>query len=522
MQQDHTRRLGTERLRPARSSRLTAAGIAVVSPILAYVLPPVVSPLFSGPDGVRWVAPFILWMGAVGALYLLFVPWTRRHFGGKEAVWLTGAVCALGGILVFVAAQRLSSGMRELEAFHEAGCLRVATGVGLYTDGVDAPQGTYYTPGLYLLGGLIAWLVPGLVGYSRIVSLTATSATVWLVYSIAQKRLHSRLSGLWAAALFLATYPVMGRMYDWGLIDPLLMCVLASCAYFLVDDTARGDLAALWLAGLACLVKQPAAIPFAVVLGTVVASKRPAWVYSPLLFWAIVAAAMILGTQGRAWTYLAASPLSHSLRPLPSKESMFRLFVVQMPLWVLAVVSWRRRSNLRFEIFAGSVFLACLLGAWKVGGWINTVFPFEPLLCVAAAGFGGRWRLLGIAQMALGFYNPFATLYPWATVRVPDRLAMALARQVAGDVWFPAQPYLSVLSRKPMWEDFAVLETLGDGGMPPPARLVSALERKRFDLVIIREGGDFWLMGMHPIIEGLLQRNYVVRRQGHLLVYEPK
>jgi len=488
----------------------------------ATLLPRAASSLFTGPDGTRWVAPFIVWMGCVCALYCACMPHIGRHCGGREAVWLGGVIAVLGGMMLFVAGQRLTSGLRELEAFHEAGCIRLATGIGLYNDIEKGPMGTYYAPLLYIAGGLIYRIFPGIPGCGRIISIMSVIITAVFVYRIAADRVHTRIAGLWATAFFLATYAVTWKMYDWGLTDPLMMCILAVSLFFLLKNTTTGDMLSLWFAGLACLAKQTALIPFLAVFWCIITARRPLRAYAPLLFWVIIGASIILYTNGRAWAYLVASPAGFSFRRLPDPGALLPVFVLQLPLWILAGAQWRKSTTLRFELFAASIFSAFILGIWKHGGWINAVFPFEPILCIAAAGVTGKWRLLGIIQLIAGLYNPFSTLYPWTTIRDTDRRAVEMAQQTGGDVWFPAQPYLYNKAGKPFWEDFASLEMCAGLRCEVPPRLLNALRTKRFTLVVMRNGGDFWLKSIPAHVTQLLYKNYDRTASGELIIFMPK
>ncbi|MBD3392026.1 MAG: DUF2079 domain-containing protein, partial [Chitinivibrionales bacterium] len=493
-------------------------GISLFS---SFILPSLLQPAFDGPDGALWVRPFTIWIGLVAAVFCILLPLARARFRDTESILLLGTAFFLGGVLLFVGIQRFSSGLRELESFHEGRCLRIGLGVPLFPDPEKAPLGSYYTPLLYVLGGVLYRVFPGASGYGRLISLSAVAVTAAFAFVIARMHFRSEKAGLWACTLFLGTYSIMGKMYDWVLVDPLMMCLLVVSLYFLMKDTPRGDFSALWFAGLACLTKQTALLPFAVVLAFAVTRRRPWWVYTPVVCWILLGGVMIAATDGRAWLYLVAERTGQNFKSWPHPDAMMRLFVFQLPLWAMAALSLRRNRSVRFEICSVSVLLICIAGAWKGGGWINTVFPFEPFLCVAAAGIAGKWKLLGVVQLVLGIYNPFATIYPWATIRNPDQRAVTIARSVDGDVWFPAQPYLYGRAGKPVWEDFGSLEARAAGGIPPPDRFMTALQRKHFECIIMRRGGAFWFGSVSPAIHQAVTCNYMQRTQGELIIFEP-
>jgi len=91
-------------------------------------------------------------------------------------------------MMLFVAGQRLTPGLRELETFHEAACIRLATGIGLYNDIEKGPMGTYYAPLVYIAGGLIYRIFPGIPGCGRIISIMSVIITAVFVYRIAADR----------------------------------------------------------------------------------------------------------------------------------------------------------------------------------------------------------------------------------------------------------------------------------------------------------------------------------------------
>ncbi|MBD3392075.1 MAG: hypothetical protein GF418_08360, partial [Chitinivibrionales bacterium] len=194
---------------------------ALVSVALAPLADTLATPFLDGPDGTRWIVPYLLLMGMSFSIFGAIAMSLPAGSRSVERISLLGISIFFLATVVFVAGQRLTSGLRELEAFHEAGCIRIARGISLYGDGSDNLAGTYYPPLMYLIGGMFHYLAPYLPGYGRVVSLCSVLVSVYFVFRQACARFSSSTAGLWSAALFLATYGIMAKMYDWGLIDSL-------------------------------------------------------------------------------------------------------------------------------------------------------------------------------------------------------------------------------------------------------------------------------------------------------------
>ena len=422
--------------------------------------------------------------------------------------------------------------MRPFESFSESQAVGFAREHFLYPDSEKSPIGTLYTPLFILLSGLLHIILPGTVAYGRLISLAATIGSCIVVYKTV-KLYRGSVAGLWGAALFSSTYPLMGHMYDWTLVDPLLMFLVALAGYFFLQNAERKDVAALFFAGMACFTKQSAALPFAVIMAGMLLSRRSIRAWWPLLFWLLVAAVLIGVTKGRAWEYLVINPMHHAFRNALPLNCLQPLFLLQIPLWIGFLIFLCTRqclrpaavsnvTTVRFGVFFFAVLFSSIIGIWKAGGYINALFPVEPLLCSAAAIGFYRLQPLIYLQLFIGIYNPFSTLYPWGTIRAADRQIVARAREVSGDVWLPGQSYLADAIDKPVWEHYGALESYSWIEKPVPRRLLNALEEHRIKRIIMRTDIDEFFKCLDPEMLTVIDKRYKKTFNDGYILYEPR
>ncbi len=488
----------------------------------ARVLPGWLAPLFDGPDGTRWVSWLVAWMGVVGTAYLL---WASRYFprARNVEVLVASAVASFfTGLMVFVAIQRLGSGLRLLESFNAVMAARFAAGASLYPDPELAPTGTVYPPLYYLVCALFYKALPGSLGYGRLVSLAATLGTCGVLYRVVIRLRGDRMSALWGVCLFLATYAMLHHLYDQVSVDPLLMFLTLAALYFLLGDTPRSDSLALLMIGIACFTKQTAALQFLVVLGCMIVSRRRLWTYWPVVFAAACGTLLLAATRGTAWLYLVAYLSRHGWQGMPFGREMVCLAARQLP--ILIGVAWflRGRSNARFWVFAGSVFVSSLSGLLHAGGWVNVLIPLEPILCAAAAPYLRQRRLLLAAQLVFGLYNPFATLYPFSTIREVDNLAIDLSQTVDGEVWFPAESDLAYRAGKTEWDNLIAVGNITWAKQGPPQRLLDAIRTQRFKLILVRGSHVGYFDRLHPALLEAVGTYYFRRKQYGLAIFTPR
>lgn len=481
--------------------------------------PLILRPIFDGPDGVRWAAPFFLLMGTLATIYCLFPVFFKKISYKSELFWIGAVVVFFAGVIIFVSVQRFTSGLRYLETYNEIMGIRLSQGRSIYPDPEQGPVGTVYTPFFFILCSLFHRFLPAGFAYGRLISLFSILFSAFFVYKIVKLRGGTIIMGTWTSAVFLSTYSVLDKLYDQSCVDTLLMCLTCITLYFFLKKTALGDMAALFFCSLACFTKQTAVYPFIVILTFIIFSRRKWWIYSPLLFWAVVAAILLLITKGWAYTYLVTYPVGHGFRNFPPLCIFTRLFLRQLPLWACVIYGIIKLKDKRFYAYFLTVFVATLFGIFKGGGGFHPIFPLEPLLCIAAIN-GLKWyKILLACQLLIGIYNPFTTLYPWVLIRNVDKEIITMANNTKGDVWLPMETYLYSRTEKKEWDNFCALFGPIWAGYPLPKRLFSALEKKKFDLVIIRRNSMDLFRLFHPSVRELLKQGYTSEKKKGLIIY---
>ncbi len=490
--------------------------------LTTFFLPPVLRPLFNGPEGIRWVAPFFLLMGTLATIYCFYML-SYKKVSLMSEYFLAGAVVTFFiGIITFIALQRFSSGLRYIETYNEIMAIRFSQVKCIYPDPELGPVGTVYTPFFFILTGIFHSFLPAGFGYGRLVSLAALLVTVYFVFRIVVLRGNSQNAGLWTSAVFLATYFPMDALYDQSGVDTLQMCLTCITLFFFLKDTPRDDMLALLLGGLACFTKQSAVYPFIIVLITVAVKRRTLWTYSPLLFWAAIGGLLIMITKGWAITYLITYPAKHGLRTVPPLFLLHRFFLLQLLLWGCVMYTGIKHWEHRFHIFFLAVVAASISGIYKSGGGIHPLFPTEPLLCIAAASIFYRYKIILVFQLLLGLNNPFTALYPWKTIHDADQQIVEMANKTPGEVWLPMDTYLYSRTEKTEWDNFCALFGPIWSGHPPPKRLITALEEKRFDLILIRKNSTDLYRFLHPDIRSLITQNYIRKDSETVVIYTRK
>jgi|GEM_PF-3337590 len=481
--------------------------------------PKFLHPLFNGPDGTRWISPFLLMMGTLAGIYCLIPAFNKKISFISERFIAGAVVLFFTGMLLFVTVQRFSSGLRYLETYNEIMAIRLAQGVSMYPNPETAPVGSVYTPFFFIVCSIFHKLLPAGYGYGRLISFISVLLTALFVHKIVRQRNGSKAAGVWGAAVFLSTYAPLAMLYDQSCVDTLLMFLTVLCLFFFLKNRPLDDLYALMWGGLACFTKQSAAYPFMVILIFLIISRRKLWVYSPLVFWAGVAAILLFITNGWAYTYLVAYPAGHGFRDFPPSYLLYRFFMLQTLLWIALIYMIIKQRQARFFAYSLAVLVASFFGIYKSGGGLHPFFPFEPLLCIAAVPLLMRYKIVLACQLLLGLYNPFKAIYPWATIRNPDKEIVAMTKAAQGEVWLPTETYLYSRTEKKEWDNFCALFGPVWAGKNPPQRLLEALEQKKFELILMRKNSTDLFRLFHPAIIDLIKKQYIREETETLVIY---
>ena len=511
-----------------RSSRLfvpfgvSAIIILVATAYFYYSLPKIIADACRGPDGSVWVRLFIAWMGFLCAAFCVVTALTQKNtpdLWEKFGYRLIITLCA--GSICFIGMQRMASGLPFTESYNEGMSIRLAHGRSIYPDTEQAPVGTVYTPLYFLITALVYAMLPGFIYWGRLVSLLSFLVTILLVYRIVMLRTHDAKKSPAASVLFLSTYAPMYMLYDQSGVDTLLMCCTAATALYFLKNSARDDWRALFFAGLACFTKQSGILPFMVVAVFVITARRPIKTWVPVLVWGVIGCLLLLTTHGRAIYYCVTLPSAHGFRSELMWKMVFGFLVLQIPLWAGALSStFRGKKDLRFFIYCTAVLISSVLGIMKNGGYVQVFFPVEPLLCVAAIELLYSRKILLVAQVVMGVYNPFHGIFSWQTYHTADRLIVSIASRAKQDVWIPMESYLYPQTGKKTWDNFCALFGPQWANQPVSNRLITALREKQFECIVIRKNsmGYFDLFDLQ--IKELIDKGYQKRDTGDVVIFK--
>lgn len=440
-----------------------------------------------------------------------------------EAMIVFGIAIFFVALFLFVGAQRITSGFRVYENYNATMIARVIHGGRLYPDPEISPVGALYAPLYFFLSAALAKIIPLGAQTGRLLSLGATLGTGIIIFSLVRQRTGRAAPAFWSAAFFFGSFGILLHQYDVPSSDPLLMMLTAATLFFLLRRTSLGDAAALFCAGCACFTKQTGLPMCVVTFGLVVAARRQAWVYLPVLFWTAAGLLLLLITHGRAWEYLVLYPVHHAWKDLPDRRLLVHFFFQLLPLWGLFLLfAFRKPRDIRLLLFAGAVLFSSISGIWKGGGGASALFPFMPILCAGAIVRHPAARIIALAQLVICVYNPFGALYPWSTFRDLDRQAVAVAKSINGEVWFPSEGYLAYEAGKREWDHFGAIESRCWGGYPPPQRLIDVLREKRIKAIILKEEGFEVFRRLPGEIVSAVDQGYLPEAADRLIIYRLK
>lgn len=444
------------------------------------------------------------------------------------------------GLMLFVAISRIGYPF-ELE-WMEGGTLghiqRVLDGRTIYVPPEPGFVPFIYPPLYYYLAAPLAavmgegFLPPRLV--SLVCGIGCGVLTGLLAFTLASR--DRATAGFLAGALFLASYGLSGTWFDLARVDSMaLLLTLAAVLLFLrgwsVGSGGSVPLlsAAALLGSAACLTKQSAALPMAVLALSSLLSRgrslfrRAAFPAALALTVGIPALLMWTATDGWFGYYLLRLPSRHDL-VLRYVAHGFWLFDVLLPLPVVSLLAfcalWRLISLARKRAAAwssaGMVGFAALVGmflsSWlsraHSGGYLNVLMPAHAALAVMASiGYvaltgreASRGRALRTALqvlMALQIAYMLLRVDPWSAIPDErDREAgydfISLLGSFQGEVLVPYHPYYPVMAGKPaLAHDMAVTDVLRAGGSEGAdlltAGFVNAFDSRRFDAVVLDE-----------------------------------
>jgi hypothetical protein len=357
---------------------------------------------------------------------------------------------------------------------------------------------SFLYPPLYYYAGALATTIGGVNLVSlRAVSFAGSLVSLWLLFAIARHETRSRLAGVLAAGLFVASYERSGAWLDLARADSFyIMWLLASVALLRLRPSAGGTLAAGLALACAFFVKQSVlvvAAPMALALWYV--DRRRALLFTSTATAAVVLGVVALELSHDGWFlyYTFTVPRAHPVAP----EQIWSYWTIDVaPLGVagFAAFSWviaelRTRSD-PDRFFFPLLLAGLALSSWSVrslvGAHLNNLLPVYigfalggALALHTALRVATRSRerigvfVLAIVQLILLSYDP-RTLVPTRADEAAGRELVARIAAIEGEVYIPNHGYLAELAGKRAYAHTLAMDNLllDDFG---PAR--QALER---------------------------------------------
>jgi len=418
---------------------------------------------------------------------------------------------------------------------------RVADGHSLYATPSLAFVGWAYTPLYYWVAAAVAKLTG--LGFLplRLVSITASLASMATLAWIVTRETGDRVAGLVAAGLFAATFKISGAWFDIGRVDSLFVALtLLAVAVGRWARGVRGGLALGLLAFLAFFTKQTALLALLPALLYLAVTRRRVGIPALLTVLALVlASTLVLNASSDGWYgYYVFSELVHQ----PVAYQLWVGFWVndilhqQWPLVILiaaggATLVWRARAlpALRSPPVYYAFAAAGLLGsAWvsrlHSGGYLNVLIPaYAAVALLAGLTYGALVRgrhgaiarpLLAVVllvQLGLLAY-PIGAQIPTAADRATGAELIARLRALPGRVIVLRHPWYATLAGKTASaQEEAIADVLRSsdarGSRALRASLRRALDAEDIQAVVLDYGSDASLFGTE------LTRDFRVQRK---------
>lgn len=378
-----------------------------------------------------------------------------------------------------------------------------------------------YPPLYFYVSAALAKVVGAGFVPLRLVSLAASLGSAALIAAIVRREGGSRLPGVLAGCLFLATYRFSGAWFDVGRVDALFLCLFLAALYAArFYPSVRGGVAAGALLALAYLTKQ---LALAMALPLIAAASLANWRRG-----AAMAAALAALAGGATWAldalhggwyrfYIFETLTRHAVETRMWVDFWTRdlarpLAIAGVAAIAYLAVRWRAGDRER-AIFYLAAGVAMVGGSYasrlNFGGYANVLLWGYAWLAILAglafqarsqaaasdAARGDRLRsglyAVAIAQFALLAYQPLAHV-PTAEDAAAGQAVVQRLRGLPGPVWVPYHPYLATMAGHPdLAHGMASIELLwGHGPVVDGLRreLDAAIAGRRFGAVVLDAG----------------------------------
>ncbi|MDD5556336.1 MAG: glycosyltransferase family 39 protein [bacterium] len=429
-----------------------------------------------------------------------------------------------------------------------ADSLRIWEGLPLYVDPESGWAALVYNPLYqYLVALLIPFAGPG-IGTARALSLVSTLLTAMCIYATVRRSTRSPAAGVTGAALFLASFPVVGYWYDLARIDSFwIFTMLLGCA--LVGGGApsppRVALPAMLFAVSFFTKQHAAAAAGCVFLYLLATDRRRAVAFAGLTGILIGGGILFLQwhTGGWYWHYAFGQTTGHVSRGMTypiltgygihmGMSYIFRYY----PVCLVAVVFLAARGRLRLAggssaalwVLLFVVFLAMDgLNYAKSRSWHNSFYPTIAFTSVIVGILAGvldaerrarplRSLLFSTCLLAQGFmlaYDP-ADHVPREEDLAAGNGFIAFLSGLPGEVWVPHHPDYAHMAGKGFHYTSEGTERYYKMTGRLIRRMIEDVENRRYDRIIIDADLDNGFTAMYsiPELRDALRAHYVEKR----------
>ncbi len=481
-----------------------------------------------------------------------------------KAIVVAGCLYYIGCYL-FMVMRRLPYPfeLEWLEGYFVAGMARVAAGDPLY-----APPNSEFVPFLYpplyywITGGL-AKLIGAGFWLGRLVSVSASLFSGFLVAVLAYRESGSRMGSCLAAGLFFACYGLSDCWYDVARVDSLFLALTLGGLYlarYHADAVSDVVLAAFFFA-MACFTKQSAVffvIGISFYYWTVHRKSAVIFMLTALLFIGGGNLLMHYGTDGWYGFYSYIVPFKHygytaaretaglkevysqytglASRDYGSLIKLYSFFVNDLlftiPVLIAGVAAWcaaRYRSKEKSDdalLFCLSALAAALLASismrCKYGGHINGIIPTVTIIIVCFGIVAGRYlvrpetppwaRMLIFAAVLLQLYMLRYTPGAYIPTREDGEAGRNVIKTIAsveGEVYVPFHSWYPAMAGKKMYVHKMPIEDVFIGYPDRfPRTLVELIAERHFAAILYNWEID---AGSTNPIEQAIVRNYTRR-----------
>ena len=421
--------------------------------------------------------------------------------------------------------------------------LKLLSGYPLSGDPDIFPIGTLgYTP-LYQLifTPLIAIFGKSMI-WARILSVTATLGSAFLIYKIVNKYSERVFIGIISALFYFMYNDLLKFTFDAVRSESLLTFFCIAAIYFASENIEKklNFFMAIILSVLAIYIKQTGVFASGVIFVYLFFNHRK-YAYKYLLYSVLLSALIFLYFEYTSDGWFSFWVLEYGSRDAIylSRMRVLQVFFRTSGVITLGVAIYifymmrEDRKNLQYIWVIGLIASAMFgtLGLLKHGGVANSLMPFAAIICIVlgmALGYIQQnskeksnksviWNIAMLAvifQTFLMFYRPEI---PNARDHLINDKIENYVNDTDGPVYVGSQSAYAFLNEKEVSDDIAIYSRIVLLGLAKQDRLINDFENRSYSLIISRMKAET------PEMKEAIYRNYelveVISNKGAEILY---